>query len=77
MKIMLKNMIGEDAGFVWQLLSERGSLSISELEKLTGYRKQYVYLALGWLARESKINYLEKNDDLYVELNHSYIEIYC
>lgn len=71
---MLKAMIGVDAGLIWQLLSERGSLSIGELEKLTGYRKEYIYLALGWLSRENKINYLEKNNDLHVELGNSYIE---
>ena len=71
---MLKAMNGVDAGLIWQLLSERGSLSIGELEKLTGYRKEYIYLALGWLSRENKINYLEKNNDLHVELGNSYIE---
>ena len=71
---MLKAMIGADAGLIWQLLSERGSLSIDELKKLTGYREEYLYLSLGWLSREGKINYLEKNDDLYVELSNSYIE---
>ncbi|MFV0419729.1 MAG: winged helix-turn-helix domain-containing protein [Dysgonomonas sp.] len=73
---MLKAMIGEDAGLIWQLLSERGSLSIDELEKLTEYRRDYIYLSLGWLSREGKINYFEKNDDLYIELNHSYHEAY-
>lgn len=72
---MLKNMIGADAGLIWRMLSERGVLSISELERLTGYRKQYIYLSLGWLSRENKINYLERNDDLYVELNHAYAEM--
>jgi len=66
---MLKHLIGTDAGLVWQLLSERGKLTIDELSRLTGYRELYVYLALGWLSREDKIHYLEKNDDLYIELN--------
>ena len=29
----------------------------------------YIYLALGWLSKENKINYVEKDDDLYIELN--------
>ena len=68
---MLKKIIGEDAGLVWQLLSARGMLTIDELKTLTGYREMYVYLTLGWLSRENKIHYLEKDDDLYVELNYS------
>jgi len=66
---MLKEIIGVDAGFIWRLLSEKGRLSIEELEKLTGYREMYIHLALGWLARENKINYLELEDTLSVELN--------
>lgn len=69
---MIKKMIGEDAGLIWQLLAERGSLPVGELEIMTGYRQQYIYLALGWLSREGKVNYVEKNEDLYVELNCSY-----
>lgn len=65
---MLNNLIGADAGLVWQLLSERGMMTIDDIEKLTGYRQMYVYLTLGWLSRENKIHYLEKNDILYVEL---------
>lgn len=73
---MLKDMIGKDAGLILQILAEQGSLSISELEKLTGYRKEYIYLSLGWLSREDKINYQDKDDGLYIELNHSHTEMY-
>jgi len=66
---MLKELIGSDAGLIWQILTERGTLTIRDLEKLTGYREMYIHLALGWLSRENKISYLEKNDDLYIELN--------
>jgi len=66
---MLNNLIGADARLVCQLLCERGMMTIDDIEKITGYRQMYVYLTLGWLSRENKIHYLEKNDNLYVELN--------
>jgi len=66
---MMNNLIGEDAGIIWNILYERGSLSVEELAKMTGYRELYVYLALGWLSRESKIRYFEKEDELIVKLS--------
>lgn len=66
---MLKELISYDAEFILQLLSEKGYLTIDEIEKLTGYREMYIHSALGWLSAESKINYRERDDILYVELN--------
>ncbi len=66
---MLKEIIGFDAVLIWQLLSEKGTLTIDEIKMLTGYREMYVHLALGWLSRENKINYLELNDNISIELN--------
>jgi len=65
---MLKELIRADTVFLSQLLSFHGMLTIKDLEKLTGYREMYIYLALGWLSKEDKIRYLEKDDDLYVEI---------
>lgn len=65
---MLKELIRSDTVLLSQLLSSHGMLTMKELEKLTGYREMYIYLALGWLSSEDKIRYLEKNDDLYVEI---------
>lgn len=47
--------IGETAGVVWHLLSDKGSLSMAKLVKETGCPRDLVMLALGWLAREDKI----------------------
>lgn len=48
--------IGEVAGTVWQVLSENGPLSTAKLVKKAGEPRDLVLLALGWLAREDKIN---------------------
>jgi hypothetical protein len=48
--------IGEVAGTVWRTLLEQGSLSTTKLVKAVGEPRDTVMQALGWLAREGKIN---------------------
>ncbi len=73
---MLKKDIGIDAGTIWRHLSEKGILSVRQIGELTNYRDGLILMALGWLARENKIYFLEKNDALYVELVSSSPEMY-
>jgi len=65
---MLTEIIGSDAGLIWQLLSERKRLTIRDFVSLTGYREMYIYLPLGWLARENKIIFSQSAEDMFVEL---------
>lgn len=73
---MLKENIGIDAGTIWRHLSERGKLSISEIGKLTNCHDGSILMALGWLARENKIHFSKKNEDLYVEVSSFSPEMY-
>ncbi len=50
------SQIGETAGQVWHLLDVRGSLSIAKLVKEIDAPRDTIMQALGWLAREDKIN---------------------
>jgi len=47
--------IGETAGAVWRLLSDKGPLSVAKVVKEIGAPRDLVMQALGWLAREDKI----------------------
>ncbi|HEC92557.1 MAG TPA: hypothetical protein ENI51_06170, partial [Candidatus Atribacteria bacterium] len=51
----LTDQIGNDAGKVWRALSTQGDADIQSLARLTQLEKKEVYAALGWLAREDKI----------------------
>jgi hypothetical protein len=48
--------IGDIAGVIWQVLSERGPLSMAKLVKAVGEPRDTVMQGLGWLAREGKVN---------------------
>lgn len=63
---MEKEKIGTDAGNIWQILNEKGNVKITDLKKTTKIDIKDIYLALGWLARENKINFLEMDQELAV-----------
>jgi hypothetical protein len=51
--------IGEAAGAVWHALHENGPLTLAKLEKQLGVNRDLVMQAVGWLAREGKIEISE------------------
>jgi len=49
--------IGDTAGKIWDTLKENGEFSISKLPKLVNEQDAVTNQALGWLAREGKVDY--------------------
>jgi hypothetical protein len=47
--------IGETAGLIWQALSQGGRMSFTKLFKEIDAPRDLVLQAVGWLAREDKI----------------------
>ena len=52
--------IGETAGLVWHILQVEGSLPMTKLVKQVDAPKDLTMQAVGWLAREGKINIEEE-----------------
>lgn len=48
--------IGTNAGTVWVALNEAEALGIKQIKKITKLKDKEVFAALGWLAREGKVN---------------------
>jgi hypothetical protein len=48
--------IGTDAGKVWEVLNTKGQCEIYDISRYAKMEEQDVYAALGWLARENKID---------------------
>jgi hypothetical protein len=60
--------IGEMAGVVWNTLSKNGPMTMAKLVKAIGEPRDIVMQALGWLAREEKIDIVEENRSRVVSL---------
>lgn len=59
--------VGETAGKIWHLLSEKGPMTVSQIKKQLG-PGPIVDFALGWLLREEKIGVTQVKKTLTVQL---------
>lgn len=60
---MVKLKIKNNAYKIWQFLDENQLSSVFEIEKRLSMQRQDVLMALGWLAHEDKIYFLEDKND--------------
>lgn len=65
---MLNQAIGEMAGKVWHELHDNGELSAAKLKSKLKTDAFTLNAALGWLARESKIELVKSGNTVKVEL---------
>lgn len=65
---MSVEIIGNWAGLVWVALNEKGKVGVKGLKKATKLKEKEVYAAIGWLAREGKVNVEEEETDVMVSL---------
>lgn len=61
--------IGLWAGAVWNALNDaKGTLTVKGLKKATKLKEKEVYAAVGWLAREGKVNVNETEAEIEITL---------
>ena len=66
---MFNEKAGEMAGRIWEALNGNGGLTGKELKKTAKIKSDKdLYLALGWLLREDKLNIEELEKDIKVAL---------
>ena len=65
--------IGETAGAVWHALNENGPLSLAKMVERVGGNRDVVMQAVGWLAREGKIEITETKRGRVVSLREEQI----
>lgn len=69
---MLSDRIGEAAGAVWQKLREaEKGCTVTELKKISGFTTDEVVAAVGWLAREDKIDLCEQRKKTIIRLSRA------
>ena len=62
--------IGLWAGAIWTALSEaEGKLELKAIKKATKLKDKEAFAAIGWLAREGKINVVASEDGKTVDVN--------
>ena len=70
---MNKKSIGTNAGIIWNLLNNNQRWNINQLCNNSGLSEKEVYSAIGWLARENKVE-IEKSstgdEDYYLVIEH-------
>ena len=64
----MKDKVIEIAGKTWRYLGQNGQTNVSQLPKALKEKDEVVLQALGWLAREDKIDYTIKNRRTFVSL---------
>ena len=67
----MKGKIIEAAGKTWKILGEQGEANIEQLARIIKETDEIAYQALGWLAREDKINYTTRSNKTFVSLVES------
>lgn len=60
---MNKEVIGLNAGKVWEALNAADAMGVKQLKKVTKLKDKELFAALGWLAREDKIEITVDDED--------------
>ena len=67
------NNIGNNAGVIWNALNTNGKMTEATLKQESGLASAVFYTALGWLAREGKLDTVTETrcgkDCEYITLN--------
>ncbi len=57
----MEELIGIAAGKIWNSLGEK-RLTQTQLKKATGLNEKMLFLGLGWLSKEGKIEFVKENN---------------
>ena len=65
----MNETVGTLAGAVWTALNENGAMASKDVKKAAGLKSdKELYLAMGWLLREDKLNVVEDAKTLTLSL---------
>lgn len=65
----MRDELGLTAGDVYRKLETKGHMSISRLKKEVGQSDAMVTMAVGWLAREGKVNFSKERNSMKISLD--------
>lgn len=66
--MVINPQVGETAGRAWQLLNGEGPQTLAQIKKKLNESNEVASLALGWLAREDKLDITQEKKNLTATL---------
>ncbi|MFA5795425.1 MAG: winged helix-turn-helix domain-containing protein [Candidatus Brocadiia bacterium] len=73
---MLKAEIGKTAGEMWKHLGKNGKTSLSAIALEMKLKPEIATMAMGWLARENKVNVNREGKSIAITLSDTEAKIY-
>ncbi len=67
-EMAIVGQIGEAAGDVWRLLNQGGPQTLAQLKKKLNGSSEMLEFAVGWLAREDKLEILKEKKSTLLRL---------
>ena len=67
-EVTVKEQVGEAAGEVWRLLHHGGPQTLAQLKKKLNGNGELLGFAVGWLAREDKLEILKEKRSTVLRL---------
>ena len=64
----IREQVGETAGRIWHLLNDQGPQTLAQLKKSLNGSREVITFALGWLAREDKVDISQDKKNFRVAL---------
>jgi hypothetical protein len=64
----INQQVGENAGKIWHLLNDHGPQTFPQLKKKLNGSGELLSFALGWLAREGKVDLTQEKKVVKVAL---------
>ena len=64
----IKGRVGETAGKVWHLLNSHGPHTLAQMKKNLDVPNELLSFAVGWLAREDKVNITQEKKSFLIQL---------
>jgi hypothetical protein len=68
LEMEIKAQVGETAGRIWHLLDDEGPQTFPQLKKKLDGSAELLSFALGWLAREDKVDITQEKKVVKVAL---------
>jgi hypothetical protein len=68
LRVEIKEQVGETAGKIWHLLDETGPQTLAQIKKKFDGSSEVAVFALGWLAREDKVDISQDKKSFKVAL---------